>query len=395
MRYEVLVLTETGRSRILVDAAHADQAADLVRRQHRGMTVLAVRGRRRPGFAARRFRFPLILFGKELLALLASGLSLVEALQTLEEKESHPEAKAILGRILRSIHEGEPFSAAIAEQGEYFPPLFVATVRASEKTSNLQEGLSRYIAYEEQVEQARKKLIGASIYPLLLLVLGCLVALFLMTYVVPRFSLVYEGNMERLPLASRMLMEWGTFISGHAPELTVTAAVSGGAALGLLKVPRVQAAISRQFWRVPAIGSRLRIIQLARFFRTVGMLLSGGIAVVSALGMAEGLLNLNMRRKLRDAAGHIGEGQPISHALETAGLTTPVAARMLRVGEKSGRMGEMMESIAAFYDGEIARSLEWFARLFEPLLMLFIGLLIGGILVLLYIPIFDLAGSLN
>lgn len=395
MLYEVLVLTEAGRCRIRVDAARAEQAADLVRRQRRGAIVLAVRGKRGLAFTTRRYRFPLVLFGKELLALLSSGLSLVEALQTLEEKESHSEAKAILGQILRCLHEGEPFSAAIAEQVEYFPALFVATVRASEKTSDLQEGLSRYIAYEEQVEHARKKLISASIYPLLLLVLGCLVALFLLVYVVPRFSLVYEGNMARLPLASRMLMAWGTFIAGHAPAMSLAAIASGGAAFGLLKTPRVQALVSRQFWRIPALGARLHIFQLARFYRTVGMLLSGGITLVTALGMADGLLNHDLRRKLRDAAGHIGEGQPISHSLETSGLTTPVAVRMLRVGERSGRMGEMMESIAAFYDDEIARSLEWFARLFEPLLMLVIGLLIGGILVLLYIPIFDLAGSLN
>lgn len=395
MRYEVTVLTDAGRRRILVDAARAEQAADQARRQHKGVTVLAVHARRRLGLSRQRYRFPLILFGKELLALLASGLSLVEALQTLEEKESHPEAKTVLGRVLRSLHEGEPFSAAVAEQGEYFPPLFVATIRASEKTSNLQEGLARYISYEEQVELARKKLIGAAIYPLLLLALGCLVALFLMVYVVPRFSLVYEGNTERLPMASRVLMASGTFIADHAPELSLAAAASGGAVFGLLKMARVQAWIARQLWRVPALGKRLHIFQLARFYRTVGMLLSGGIALVTALGMADGLLGRDLRRKLHDAAGHIGEGQPISRSLESVGLTTPVAARMLRVGEKSGRMGEMMESIAAFYDDEIARALEWFARLFEPLLMLFIGLLIGGILVLLYIPIFDLAGSLN
>jgi general secretion pathway protein F len=393
MRYEVRGLTAAGRTRLVVEAAQAEQAADQARRQ--GMTVLSVHDNRSLGRFARRYRFPLVLFSKELLALLGSGLSLVESVQTLEEKESRAEAKEILSRILQRLYDGESFSAAITQQSDAFPALFVATVRASEKTSNLAESLTRYIAYEEQVDRVRKKLISASIYPVMLLGLGSVVTLFLLVYVVPRFSQIYEGNLDRLPWASRFLMEWGTFMASHGLETGLALGALVLAGLGLFGQVRFRAALSRQFWRIPALGERLHVFQLTRFYRTVGMLLSGGIPVVTALGMADGLLHPELRLRLQRAAGDIREGKPISRAMESAGLTTPVASRMLRVGEKSGRMGEMMESIAAFYDDEIARSVEWFTRLFEPLLMLVIGLLIGGILVLLYMPIFDLAGSLD
>jgi general secretion pathway protein F len=137
------------------------------------------------------------------------------------------------------------------------------------------------------------------------------------------------------------------------------------------------------------------VFQLTRFYRTVGMLLSGGIPILTALSMAEGLLHPELRVRLASAVRDIREGKPMSAAMARAGLTTPVALRMLQVGEKSGRMGEMMESVAAFHDEELARAVDWFARLIEPLLMIVIGLTIGIIVVLLYMPIFELAGSLE
>jgi general secretion pathway protein F len=213
--------------------------------------------------------------------------------------------------------------------------------------------------------------------------------------VVPRFSGIYADNMASLPLGSRLLMEWGMLLEARAAEVAI-AFVAALVALGYgLTRPAARAAVSRRLWRLPALGERLRIFQLTRFYRTVGMLLAGGIPAVTALGMAEGLLHPELRLRLAGASRDIREGKPISQAMEQAGLTTPVALRMLRVGEKSGRMGEMMESIAAFYDEELARAVDWLTRLIEPVLMVLIGLTIGVIVVLLYMPIFDLAGTIQ
>ena len=395
MIFRVTALSASGRARLTVEAAHAEAAADQVRRQ--GLTVLAVRagGGLAMPWTARRYRFPLTLFSREMLALLGSGLSLVEALQTLQEKEGREETRRLLAQVLGHLYEGESFSAAIARYSEAFPPLYVATVRASEKTSNLAEALNRYVAYEEQVERVRKKLAAAAIYPALLLAVGSGVALFLLAWVVPRFSAIYADNLANLPLGSRLLMEWGGLLKEHGAVALLAALAALAALAYALSRPEVRAALSRRLWRLPGVGERMRIFQLTRFYRTVGMLLSGGIPVVTALGMAEGLLHPELRVRLAGAAAGIREGKPISQAMETAGLTTPVALRMLRVGEKSGRMGEMMESIAAFYDEELARYVDWLTRLVEPLLMILIGLTIGVIVVLLYMPIFDLAGTIQ
>jgi general secretion pathway protein F len=162
-----------------------------------------------------------------------------------------------------------------------------------------------------------------------------------------------------------------------------------------LRRPVTRQWLAARLMRIPALGDRVRVYQLARFYRSLGMLLRGGIPIMSSLTMTGGLLQGNLRGQLAQAMRMISEGTPISQAMDAAGLTTPVSSRMLRVGERTGQMGEMMERIARFYDDEIARWVDWFIRLFEPVLMLIIGVAIGGIVVLMYFPIFELAGSLN
>ncbi|MEE4239580.1 MAG: type II secretion system F family protein [Anderseniella sp.] len=395
MLFEIRALGADQRVNLRLEAADPSDAADQARLQ--GLTVLDVRPAARLGSLsfARRARFPLSLFSRELLALLHSGLSLVEALQTLEEKESRPETRKILGGVLKHLYEGESFSTAIGHSPDAFPPLYVATVRAAERTSDLPQALSRYVAYQDQVEQVRKKVLSASIYPIILMVVGALVALFLLGFVTPRFASIYADNTDRLPWASRVLMQWGGFVEAHAVNAGLLLLVLLGAAGYAFSRPRLRAWIARQLWRLPGLGEPLRIFQLTRFYRTVGMLLSGGIPVVTALEMAGGLLQPELRLRLASAAATIREGQSVSQAMERAGLVTPVALRMLRVGEKSGRMGDMMEAIATFHEEETSRFVDWFPRLFEPILMAVIGLVIGIIVVMLYLPIFELAGSLE
>ncbi len=395
MLFEIRALGADQRVNLRLEAADPVDAADQARLQ--GLTVLDVRPAGRLGFLSfsRRARFPLSMFSRELLALMNSGLALVEALQTLDEKESKPETRKILSGVLKHLYQGESFSAAISHFPDVFPPLYVATVRAAERTSDLPQSLSRYVSYQAQVEQVRKKVLASSIYPIILMVVGGMVALFLLGFVTPRFASIYADNMENLPWASRVLMRWGGFVESHALHVGLLLLAMLGAAAYALSRPAVRAYLARHLWRLPGLGEPLRVFQLTRFYRTVGMLLSGGIPLVTALEMAGGLLQPELRLRLATAAASIREGQSVSQAMERAGLVTPVALRMLRVGEKSGRMGEMMEAIATFHEEETSRFVDWFTRLFEPLLMAVIGVVIGIIVVMLYLPIFELAGSLE
>ena len=396
MKFHIKALSDAGGVvSIALDAADETDAARQARA--RGCNVLSLRRASSWHFArfTRGHRFPLALFNQELLALLGAGLTLVESIEALAEKEPHSTTRLTLERLIEQLRHGRTLSQAMQEQPYAFPPLYVSTVRASERTGDLTDALKRYSAYESQLEVVRKKVISASIYPVLLIAAGTLVLLFLLAYVIPRFSLVYDEVKGDLPLVSRLLLDGGTFLAAHGP-LVALAALAMLALLGrILFAAAARRWIGATLWRIPAIGSRMRLYQLARFYRTLGMLLRGGTAVVPALDMAAGLLAPALRVRAENARADIREGRTISEAMEKHGLATPVALRMLRVGERSGRMDDMMDRIAAFLDEEIARWVDWFVRLFEPLLMAAIGLVIGAVVILMYMPVFELAGSIQ
>jgi general secretion pathway protein F len=394
MRYRVKALRPgAGVTALTVEAL--DEAEVAARLQHEGAQVLSIVAERGNWLATRRARFPLLLFTQELIALQDAGLTLTEVLETLAEKESRPESRQLIERLLATMREGRPFSAALAAQTEIFPPLYAATVRAAENTGDLSPALTRYVGYQNQIDTVKKKVVSASIYPLLLIGVGTLVIGFLLGYVVPRFATVYADSGRDLPWMSQMLLAWGEAVEAHGGWIALGAVgVIAGLVLALAQ-PATRAALTRLAWRTPAIGEHLRTFELARFYRSLGMLLVGGIPIVPALGMVSGLLSAHLRSGAATAMDAMRRGETISAAFAHGELTTPVAARLLRVGEKSGRMGEMMERIAIFHDEEMARWVDWFTRLFEPLLMVFIGLTIGLIVVLLYMPIFELAGSIQ
>jgi general secretion pathway protein F len=396
MRYEVKALRGEGEMTALaLDAVDAGDAANQARDQ--GYTVIAIKPKagwpvwRKPGTGS----FPLVLFSQELLALLEAGLSLMESLETLAEKEQQSDIRKTLAQIIASLYEGHPFSYALQHSPTQFPLLYVATIRACEKTGALPEALARYVAYQSQMDAVKRQVISASIYPLLLAGVGSLVALFLMVYVVPRFSHIYADIGGDLPLMSQLLMRWGQLLDAHGAALLTASLLALIGAGYVATRPASKAWLVRTLWQFPSIGRRLHVYQLARFYRSLGMLLRGGMPLVSSLQMVSDLLESSLRGQLALASASIREGHPLSRAMEQYGLTTPVALRMLRVGERTGRMGEMMERIAAFYEEETARWVERFVKLFEPLLMVFIGLVIGIIVVLMYFPIFELAGSIQ
>jgi general secretion pathway protein F len=395
MLYKLSVLRDRQYRSLRLEAASEQAAAQAAKAQ--GYTVFSVATASRSTTLqwVRRERFPLMLFSQELLALLEAGLNLMEAMEALSEKEQRPQVRDTLRATLRLLNEGQPLSQAMEASPQAFPSLYVAALRASEKTGGMPEALRRYIAYQSQVEEVKKKVISASIYPVMLIIVGGLVVMFLMGFVVPRFAHIYEDMNGDMPFMSQLLLALGGFIETHGMQLLLAGFGLLAASGYLLSLRNVRAAMMQWLWRLPAIGERMRIYQLSRFYRSLGMLLIAGIPILSALGMVSGLLAPALRERMQLASEQIRRGQAISTAMEAQALSTPVALRMLRVGERSGMMGEMMGRIAAFYDEETARWVDWFTKLFEPLLMLVIGFVIGFVVLMLYMPIFDLAGSIQ
>jgi general secretion pathway protein F len=395
MQFEVRALSPENRIIALVVDAR-DEAGARAHTEARGLhvtRVAPVRALRRP--AGSRGRISLVLFSQELLALLKAGLSIVEGLEALLEREGGARLRGVLERLLAGLREGKRFSSLLGEQPDVFPPLYVGIVRAAEGTSDLPRALQRYVDYQERIDTVRNKLVSAAIYPSILLVVGGGVSAFLISYVVPRFATIYEGTGRALPWMSQMLLDWGKFASAHGLPLLIAVL---GAVVALFVGAR--AAIARiglvsLLGRIPVLGPHLRIYQLSRLYLTLGMLLEGGIPIVAAMETASGTVAPAMRDGLQAARVAVQSGEPLSGAFQARNLTTPISLRMLRVGERSGELGAMLTQSAAFYDGEISRWIDRFTRMFEPLLMSAIGVVVGTIVVLLYMPIFDLAGSLS
>ena len=395
MRFELKAIAPGGNVE-RIDFQAPDETSAVQTWEGRGYTVLSVRARRAlVPWSIGSERFPVVLFAEEVRALLGAGLPLVAAIETLAEKERREEWRGILERLVRALRQGQPLSAALEELPQVFSPLFVATVRASERSGELAPAFARYAAYANQLESVRKRIVNATIYPALLIAVGGLVSLFLLMYVVPRFARIYEERAADLPLFSKWLLAWGKAVDQHATLVVGTLALAVVAAVWFVRGPAVRTYLTDSLWRVPAIGERMKVYQLARFYRTIGMLLRGGMPMVSALALGAELLHPVLRGRLAAAGRAIAEGRGVSQSMEANGLTTPVALRLLTVGESSGNMGDMLEAIAAFHDEELARWVDWFTRLFEPLLMAAIGLVIGAIVILMYMPIFELAGNLQ
>ena len=400
MQYQIQVQGGAGappRQTIAIEASSEADALRLALRQ--GWRVLAIDSATAPkagsSAGSRAQPFPLLQFSQELLALLEAGLNLSEAIATLHNKEARGAAKATLAGIQLALQQGKSFSETLADFPAIFPDIYISTVHAAERSGNLPEALARYVAYQLQFDAIRKKLVSAAIYPVMLLCVGTLVTLFLLGYVVPKFSVVYESSGREIPWMSQMLLAFGRQLAAH-PWLClgVLLGVAGGAVFAATNAA-VRGALVLQVLRLPVLAAKAAEFRLARFYRALSLLLHAGIPLAKALAMVSAMLLPEQRHALAQARRAVEEGQPFSTALELQGLATPVAQSLLKVGENTGRLGDMLERSAKFHDEEFARWVDWASRLLEPLLMTLIGVVIGGVVVLMYMPIFELAGSLS
>ena len=394
MKYAVRALAaDRTFANLVVEAADEQDARRQVSERNLFLTDIRAADSNWLTGRSRRPRLPLVLFSQELLALLQAGLGIVEALEALLEKEENPLLRPVLAQLLDGLRNGKRLSLAMAEQPDIFPPLYLGVVRAAEGTSDLPRSLQRFVDYQQRIDQVRNKVVSAAIYPAILIGVGGMVSLFLLAYVVPRFAEVYKGAGRELPWMSALMLSWGEFAGQHT-----TALLGGLAAMAVALVLAWQHFQRNGGWgallgRIPGVGERVRIYELSRLYLTLGMLLEGGIPLIPAMQTIAQVVPPAVRERLQQAQAQIETGVPLSQAFLAQRLTTSISLRMLAVGERSGDMGAMLTQSAAFYDGEITRWIDRFMRSFEPLLMTVIGLVVGVIVVLLYMPIFDLAGS--
>lgn len=377
-------------------AAGADAAvASLGLDPRRVLAVQAARSARLPklpGLGRGVRRVDERLFAQELSVLLDAGIPLLEAVQTLREKDGADGVPA-LDTLLASLREGRAFSSGLEAAG--FGPLFVALAAASERSGQLPRTLARHADWLAWSAALRQRLVTAAVYPALLMAASLAVIAFLLLFVLPRFAGVFDGLTHELPLASRWLLDLGRAASAQPVVLLMVLALLPVGAVALWRWPAARRLAQRAAQSLPGLGTRLHEIALARLYRVLALLLGAGVPALPALQLVEGLLDADLQARLRAAAAAVARGERLSDALQTQGLATPVALRMLRVGERSGTVPLMLERAASFHDDALVQLSELIQRTVNPVLMLVMGGVIGGIVVLMYLPIFSLVESVG
>jgi general secretion pathway protein F len=367
----------------------------------RGLRVVSVHGEhtgvqlrlRSPTLA--RSKFNVDLFARELAALLAAGVGVVDALRTLASNERRESSAVVYRGLSRRLEEGQSLSAALEQAGDVFPPVLVACVKASEQTGGLADSLTRYSRNSAMLHELRGRVVSAAIYPTVLLVVGAAVVLFLLGFVVPRFATLLEHSGRELPLLSQLLIAWGGMVHAHGRELAIGFVVLAIVAVATLRRPAAREWIADRILAFPGIGQYFRVFRQSQFFRTTAMLVDGGIPAVRAFDLARGLVGRADQQALGSALDQVRNGVKISDAFQQASLADAITYRLLTVAEKTGGLGPVLDRIAAFQEAQVARAIDLISRLIEPAMMIFIGVVIGGIVVLMYMPIFEIASSVQ
>ena len=386
--WEVTYLEHGKRKKIRTQAESASHARNQL--QQVGHVVVRVK----PQTQRQIKRFALGLFLQELVALLEAGLVVTEAIETLRACSTDEQVLEMLGKLLDKLYAGCQLSQAMSAQPEIFPPLLVNTVASSEQTGHLANALKRYHYYEQRIDQLRKRIRGTLTYPVIVLSVAGLIICFLLGFIVPSFSQVFAG-MPPLTESAELILWWGRPVKQSGRELLLAMVGLIAFSVLLFRQPKVKQTLFNLVMKIPQLRQQQFLGILVRFYRTLGLLIEGGVPVPQALRLAQAVLPNSHHSRLNNVLDQVLAGNTLSESLESQQLTTPVAMRLIQVGERSGELAGMCERIAAFYDEALERAIDSFTRIFEPILMMIVGGIVGLVVFLLYMPIFEMAGGVS
>ena len=333
-----------------------------------------------------------LVFNQELATLLKAGMPLVQSLDILRSRVANPLFKSVLDDVYERVRGGSSLSESFEAHGAMFPGVYTASLLAGEKSGSLEQVIRRYVAYVKVVATVRRRTISALVYPSILLVLSLIVVSIIVLRVVPQFTAFYEQFGRELPLSTRMIMAVSEVARTYF-WLLLLGAIGGAAALwAWLQQPSQRERFDRWILRVPGLGPVARKFSTSQAARTLGTLLGGGIPLVNALDIAaRSIQNRYIAHELHTAGQQVREGRALAAAMNDSGAFTDVAIKMVEVGESTGALQEMLNSLADFYDEEIETNLGRFITLVEPLLLVVMGLVIAGLLLALYMPLFNIS----
>jgi type IV pilus assembly protein PilC len=339
--------------------------------------------------------FQFVVFNQQFLTLIKAGLPVLSSLDLLIRRQKDVYLHSLLQNVRDRVKSGELLSDAFAAQGA-FPKIYTSTLLAGEKSGNMEEVLARYIAMQRMSLTFKKKLIVSLVYPVLLVTVVFFMLIFLVTYVVPQFAKLYEDMHAQLPAVTVFMLALGNHSQQYGPVLAV---VVIALIVGFWRWKRTDHGadrIDRTLLALPLLGDIWLKYQVANFSRMLSTLLSGGMPLVPSLETAGA--SMSSRRILNgvsDAAIRVREGQPLAKSLEDQKMFPDLSVEMIEVGESTGALPAMLNSVAEFYEEDVQTALGAAMALIEPVILIFMAVVVGGILISLYMPIFSLGSTIH
>jgi len=336
-----------------------------------------------------------LIFNQQFVTLIRAGLPILKSLELLADRLTDPKLSRYIQGVRQEVRNGALLSDAFVRQGA-FPPIYVTSVLAGERSGSLAEVLDRFITYQKLALSVRRKLLVSLLYPAVLVLLASCLIVFLVTYVVPNFATLYSSMQATLPAPTQILIAIGTtarsyVLAGFGVFLAAIIAFRIWS-----KTPSGAERVDRILLRVPLVGEVWLKYQVAQFSRVLGTLLIGGIPLLQALETSADSLGTQVLKKvLEKAVKTVREGQSLSQSLRAAKIFPSLAIDMIEVGESTGALPAMLSSVAEFYEDDVSTRVTAMLSLVEPAIMICMGIFVAFVLVSLYLPIFSLADSFH
>jgi type IV pilus assembly protein PilC len=346
----------------------------------------------RTGINTREF----LVFNQELATLLKAGMPLVQSLDLLKRRVASPVFKGVLDDVHEKVRSGTALSDAFAAHGEMFPRVYTASLLAGERSGNLDAVLRRFVEYTKVIATVKRKTVSALVYPAILTGLALILVGIIVLKVVPAFADFYSSFGAELPVATRVILAVSEFVRGQFLFIIIAVLAAIVGVVTWVRQPGQKSRFDHLILGLPMLGSVARKFATSQMARTLATLLGGGLPLVNALDIAaKSVGNQFMAKQLDIVSARVREGESFAAALDARKAFPEVAVKMAEVGESTGALQDMLNTVADFYDEEIATTMERFITLVEPVLLVFMGVVIAGLLLALYMPLFQLSSVLS
>ena len=389
----------------IVEGVYAAETEERLRHEleEKGLYVLSLQPKhaiagislhlpQRKGVSTREF----LVFNQELATLLKAGMPLVQSLDLLKRRVESPTFRTVLDDVHDKVRSGTALSDAFALHGDLFPRVYTASILAGERSGNLEAVLRRYVEYTKIIANVKSKTVSALVYPAILITLALALVSIIVLKVVPAFSDFYSSFGADLPLVTRIIVQISDFLRGQMLLIIVALVVVVAVTLSWVRQPGQKARFDHALLGVPMLGQVARKFSTSQMSRTLATLLGGGLPLVNALDIAaRSIGNQFMAQQLEVVGARVREGESFAAALEARHVFPEVAVKMAEVGESTGALQDMLNTVADFYDEEIATTMDRFVTLVEPVLLVAMGIVIAGLLLALYMPLFQLSSVLG